>query len=216
MESGRARTPVWSRARNLVSMMQSPATGNQYKNWPLLPGMKKGGPEGSPFVCVQLEGLPMFAAPSEVYGIGKGTSTNQHCGNPCSGHKNLLEIYTLPASVPNPIAIAHKLFWYSPIRIEPALIFSSQSAILFIPSSIKHYPFSRHPSIRFRRVCSGLGRRLGSCLAPPLATFFASVVKEPGRACVLAAEGVSSLARSKLTKLVRMSIQILTKLVRKS
>ena len=108
----------------------------------------------------------MFAAPSEVYGIGKGTSTNQHCGNPCSGHKNLLEIYTLPASVPNPIAIAHKLFWYSPIRIEPALIFSSQSAILFIPSSIKHYPFSRHPSICFRRVCSGLRQRLGSYLAP--------------------------------------------------
>ena len=136
MESGRARTPVWSRARNLVSMMQSPATGNQYKNWPLLPGMKKGGPEGSPRCLQQVARLLMLAAPSKVHGIGKGTSTNQHCGNPCSGHKNLLEIYTLPASVPSPIAIAHKLFWYSPIRIEPALIFSSQSAILFIqPSS---------------------------------------------------------------------------------
>lgn len=28
--------------------------------------------------------------------------------------------------------IAHKLFWYKPIKIEPALIFSSQSAIRFI------------------------------------------------------------------------------------
>ena len=30
----------------------------------------------------------------------------------------------------------------------------------------KHYPVSRHPSIRFRRVCSGLRQRLGSYLAP--------------------------------------------------
>lgn len=44
MESGRAWTPVWSRARNLVSMMQSPATGNQYKNCLLLPG-KQNTPE---------------------------------------------------------------------------------------------------------------------------------------------------------------------------
>lgn len=99
--------------------------------------IKKGGSEESPRCLQQVARLLMLAAPSKVHGIGKGTSTNQHCGNPCSGHKNLLEIYTLPASVPSPIAIAHKLFWYSPIRIEPALIFSSQSAILFIQPSGK-------------------------------------------------------------------------------
>ena len=37
---------------------------------------------------------------------------------------------------------------------------------------------SRRPSTRFRRVCSGLGRRLGSYLAPPLAAFVASIVKK--------------------------------------
>ena len=88
-------------------------------------------PRGGPVVWGE---LLLFSASAKIDSIGKSGGTNQHSGNPCGSHRNLLEIYTLPASVPSPIAIAHKLFWYNPMRSEPALIFSSQSAILFMPS----------------------------------------------------------------------------------
>ena len=63
MESGRAWTPVWSRARNPTSMMQSPATGSQYKNCPLLPG-KQNTPESCDSGAVLLYRLRNYSSGS--------------------------------------------------------------------------------------------------------------------------------------------------------
>ena len=70
-----------------------------------------------------------FFLAANVHGIGKGPDADGHGSDPRSGHGNLLETYMLAMSVPSPMAMAHRLSWYRPMRIDPALIFSSQSAI---------------------------------------------------------------------------------------
>ena len=82
-------------------------------------------------------------------------------------------------AVPNAFKDAHANADNS--QVEEKIRYTTQQrfkvhAVSFFPL----YPVSRRPSIRCGRVCSGLGRRLGGYLAPPLATFFASIVKEPG------------------------------------